>query len=242
MAPVAKIRPGSTRWRQVAKFEDKVEAVLARGDRLYAFTHAGASNYRIVSFDARTETIASAREFVPESEMVLEQFAAAREALYVVAIDRGINRLFRISWTTMAKEEVELPYPGSIGSLIAEPAREGLVFSMEGWTERVAWFQLHRGVVRSLPIVTQPVSDREIVAEQLTAISRDGAEVPISVLRRKDMSLESAAPAILSGYGAYGITTTPGFSPFTLKEVSSWAGRSRSGRSSSPPRFFEWRS
>jgi prolyl oligopeptidase len=219
VAPVAKIRPGSTRWRQVANFEDKVAAVLARGNRLYALTYAAAPNYRIVSFDARSETVANGRDVVAASEMVLQDFALARDALYFVGLDRGVHRLFRMQWKTMVREEVELPYSGSVRKLIAEPARDGLVFSMEGWTERLAWFQVDRGEVRVLPIETQPASDQAIIAEQLTASSRDGAEIPISVLRRRDMSFDGAAPAILSGYGAYGSTTTPTFNPFIVTWV-----------------------
>jgi len=51
----ATVKPGSTRWRRVARADDKVVSVLARANRLYALTFADAPNYRIVSFDADLE-------------------------------------------------------------------------------------------------------------------------------------------------------------------------------------------
>lgn len=70
-ASSATVKPGSTRWRRVARADDKVVSVLARANRLYALTFADAPNYRIVSFDARSGTVATAQNLVEESEIVL---------------------------------------------------------------------------------------------------------------------------------------------------------------------------
>ena len=36
--------------------------------------------------------------------------------------------------------------------------------------------------------------------------------IPLSIIHRKDLKLDGSAPAILQGYGAYGISYTPNFS------------------------------
>jgi prolyl oligopeptidase len=43
--------------------------------------------------------------------------------------------------------------------------------------------------------------------------SHDGIEVPVSILSRKDIKLDGRNPTIVYGYGAYGITEDPFFSP-----------------------------
>lgn len=50
------------------------------------------------------------------------------------------------------------------------------------------------------------------VVDRLYAKASDGAEVPITVLRRKDVKLDGKAPLLVYGYGSYGIPQEPGFS------------------------------
>ena len=57
------------------------------------------------------------------------------------------------------------------------------------------------------------------VAKRLYAKAADGAGVPIIVLMLKDTPLDSSAPLLLYGYGAYGIPLDPGFSIRNLSLV-----------------------
>ena len=54
------------------------------------------------------------------------------------------------------------------------------------------------------------------VTERVTAVARDGAEVPVSVVRRKDTAVDGSAPLYLYGYGAYGYAVPPSFSTTRL--------------------------
>jgi oligopeptidase B len=58
------------------------------------------------------------------------------------------------------------------------------------------------------------------VAERIFVKARDGASVPVSILRRKDTPLNNSAPMLVYGYGAYGINMDPWFSQsiFSLVE------------------------
>ncbi len=54
------------------------------------------------------------------------------------------------------------------------------------------------------------------VSEKLIATARDGTRVPISVVRRRDAPSGGPAPMLLYGYGSYGISIDPTFSPTRL--------------------------
>jgi oligopeptidase B len=49
------------------------------------------------------------------------------------------------------------------------------------------------------------------VTRRLHARAADGEEVPITVLHRRDLSLDGTAPMLLYGYGSYGITVPSAF-------------------------------
>jgi oligopeptidase B len=53
-------------------------------------------------------------------------------------------------------------------------------------------------------------------SERIFAASGDGEAVPISVVYRKDTALDGTSPMLLYGYGSYGMTMDPGFSPDRL--------------------------
>jgi len=232
VAPLARVKPGATRWRKVAAAEDGVVDMVANGDRLYALTHSAAPNYRIVSLDARSGTVAKATEFLAASDLVLEAASnpaeptvvAAGDGLYAIALDRGVHRLIRVPWASGTREVVALPFEGSIGRLLADPNRPGVAFPMEGWVHRPSWFRFDSsGGVRELPMasprVASPKAAAEVLAEKATAISRDGTEIPISIIRRRDQVLDGTAPAFLNGYGQYGFAGVPVYNPFTLTWV-----------------------
>jgi oligopeptidase B len=57
------------------------------------------------------------------------------------------------------------------------------------------------------------------VLERIMAPSHDGAAVPVSILRRKDVDLDGTAPLWLYGYGAYGMSVPTLFNSERLSAV-----------------------
>jgi prolyl oligopeptidase len=51
------------------------------------------------------------------------------------------------------------------------------------------------------------------VTTEVKVKSHDGAMVPLSIIHRSDTKLDGSNPALLYGYGAYGITEEPRFGP-----------------------------
>jgi prolyl oligopeptidase len=51
--------------------------------------------------------------------------------------------------------------------------------------------------------------DAEVIRE--FAVSKDGTRVPVTVIRRKGAPMDGGNPTVLTGYGGYGISTTPAF-------------------------------
>jgi prolyl oligopeptidase len=44
------------------------------------------------------------------------------------------------------------------------------------------------------------------------AVSKDGTKVPVNILRRKGVKLDGSHPALLTGYGGFGLSQSPAFS------------------------------
>lgn len=55
------------------------------------------------------------------------------------------------------------------------------------------------------------------VVEQLETTSKDGTKVPYFVVHRKDMPYDGSNPTLLTAYGGFQISSTPGYDPVTGK-------------------------
>lgn len=56
-----------------------------------------------------------------------------------------------------------------------------------------------------------PVSFADAEVRRITATSRDGTKVPVSVVLRRGTALDGTHPLLLIGYGGFGISSGPGF-------------------------------
>ena len=70
--------------------------------------------------------------------------------------------------------------------------------------------------VRKVQEIPSGYDASEYVTERAVATARDGAQVPVSIVRRRDTPVDGSAPLYLYGYGAYGFAIPPSFSTSRL--------------------------
>ncbi|MGZ8362634.1 MAG: S9 family peptidase [Caulobacteraceae bacterium] len=77
----------------------------------------------------------------------------------------------------------------------------------------------HQRLLRKTQEIPSGHDPAAYVARRLAATAADGAEVPVTVLMKRDTPLDGSAPLLLYGYGSYGIPMEPGFSIRNLSLV-----------------------
>ncbi len=70
--------------------------------------------------------------------------------------------------------------------------------------------------VRKVQEIPSGYAASDYVTERLSVTARDGARVPVSLVRRRDTAVDGSAPIYLYGYGAYGLAVPPSFSTTRL--------------------------
>ena len=70
--------------------------------------------------------------------------------------------------------------------------------------------------IRKVQQIPSGYEASDYVTERVLAAARDGAYVPVSIVRRKDTPVDGSAPLYLYGYGAYGLSMPPSFSTTRL--------------------------
>ncbi len=209
----------STPWESVADIPDAVTDFAVHGDRLFLLTHKGAARFQVLETSLARPDIAHARVVVPPSTHVIRNIASAADALYINDLDGGIARGRRFQYSDGKITDIPLPFDGSSNGVYADDEHPGVYVSLQSWTRSSTWFHYDPFTNRLVPtslVPPNPVDFSSITSEEVKAKSADGTMIPLSIIHRKDLALDGSHPTLLSGYGAYGITQEPSFSPTRL--------------------------
>lgn len=218
VAPLDQVKGADTPWHKLADPQDGVTGVRLRGDRLYLLSQKDASHFRLLSTPAARPDIQHADVIAPAGANVKDAFVLARDAIYIGERVGAGFQLRRLSYDGKTQSKIELPFEGAIGGLTADPRQNGVLFNLQGWTKAPRELtydpQLSQKAAADSGLI--PPSKLESGAYQAReeyAVSYDGTRIPVSIISKKDIRRDGSHPAIVFGYGSYGISMDPGFVP-----------------------------
>lgn len=206
---------GEGAWRRIATEQDGVrDAQFGDDDAIWIRSIANAprgkvlrlplSDTKAVNWD-RVATIAT------PLEGAVQRFTVAGGTLYLAEGQTGPSRLRLVDVRTKRGSAVALPPTGAVAALV-RIGRNDVVAQVVNYVEPPMWTHVNAGRSRRTAMVSTSdanFNDSEVVREFATA--RDGAPVPIDILRRKGMRLDGHNPMLLTIAGSAGPGTTPDF-------------------------------
>lgn len=215
----------SGRWHALVSDTDaRTELVFARDGQLYGVTTIGAPNGRIVrvATDRPPRDPSGWTTLVPERDVVLGSPRAAGDAIVLTVTRRATGSVERWSLDGSTLETLDDLGTVSVDGLTADPATGRTFVLTAGFTSPPALWRVvedrddpfhHRRVERWHPPAPTPRDVPELVVDEVTYESLDGTEVGMFVVRRAELDPTVPAPCIVTGYGGFGITSTPAWSP-----------------------------
>jgi len=213
VAPIKAIKDAATPWRRLVAPAQKITQAAVLGDRLFAISQAKASRRELLSLDLRRPG-AAWQTVLPAGEAVLQSLVSAPEALYLKALDGGVNKLWRVARDAAKAEPVALPFEGTLRDLAPLPGGELLV-RLEGWVQPAQTLVLKPGTDQAARAsdLQKPLQldVSGLQAERVMVKSHDGVQVPLSIISAKSAPRDGKRPTIVTGYGAYGIVMEPRF-------------------------------
>jgi oligopeptidase B len=214
--------------RLVAAREDGVQYSLAdRGDELFILTNAGESiDFKIVTAPLAAPERANWRDLIPHRPGVflidIELYAG-----HLVRIERK-DALPAIVIRDLANgEEHAIAFAESAYSLDAMGGHEfdttSIRFSYSSMTTPSEVFDYdmvsRERRLRKRQEIPSGHDPAHYVTTRIMAKAHDGAEVPISILHRRNLVRDGKAPLLLYGYGSYGHAIPASFSANRLSLV-----------------------
>ncbi len=192
-------------------------------DKFYIHTNWEAKNFRLMETPVGKTTKENWTAVTPYREDVfLEEFEVFKNFLVLKERIDGLLRLKIIKWENREGHYLDFPeetYAAAIG-YNPEIDTDILRFTYNSLTTPYSTFQYDMNI-RSRKLLKQETvvgnfKPTDYKAERRYVVVRDGARVPISLVYRKDLSMNGDNPLLLEGYGAYGLSYDPEFSPSHL--------------------------
>jgi len=142
----------------------------------------------------------------------------ANNRIVITSRDTGREHVIAPGVTTMDEEAFVLRLGGGY-----EYDTATLRYTYESRATPRRWFDFDMHSQASLLRKEQEIPSghdpAQYLARRLHARAADGAEVPITVLMRRDTPVDGSAPLLLYGYGSYGMAMEPSFSIRNLSLV-----------------------
>ena len=214
--------------RLIAARESGVQYSLAdRGDELIILTNADAAiDFKIVTAPIQSPERGNWRDLIPH-----------REGIYILDLELYSGHLVRLERANAlpaivirdltSAEEHAIAFDETAYSLDTMGGYEfdttNLRFSYSSMTTPSEVYDYDMAkrtrILRKRQEIPSGHDASDYVTTRIMAISHDGAEVPVSILHRKDLRRDGSAPVLLYGYGSYGMAMPASFSANRLSLV-----------------------
>ena len=191
--------------------------------RLWIVTNDAHINFRLVS--AALDAPGEWREDIPGSDRsYLRGVTSYRDHL---ALTTRVDGLDQLILRTYAGVETRIPFAEASytaafgGNADFAPAAYRIGYSSMVTPPTVYDYHPADDRLETLRVLEIPsgYDPADYVTDRVNIRARDGAMVPVSIVRRADSKLDGVGRLFLYGYGAYGLAIPPGFSPTRLSLV-----------------------
>ncbi len=150
---------------------------------------------------------------MPEGDATLEGAAVIGGRLVLTYLRNVATEIEVRTLDGKPIRRVELPGIGTAGISGFEDQDTAWVSFSSFTTPR----EIHKTSMRSGKIelwnrVELPVDTSDVVAKQVRYKSKDGTEIPMFLVHKKDVELDGTNPTVLTGYGGFNVSRQPYFS------------------------------
>ncbi|HKT50270.1 MAG TPA: prolyl oligopeptidase family serine peptidase, partial [Candidatus Angelobacter sp.] len=179
---------------------------------LYITTNEGAPRFRVMKVACASPQRENWKEIIAESDAVIEEAQVIGRQLFLRCSRNAVSQLRIHALDGALTGEVQLPAPGTIFSLGGNWESEQAFLGFTSFVIPPSVYQVTLdGRVTPWARVESGIDPERYQAEQIWFQSKDGTQVPMFVVSRKDMVRTGRTPALLSGYGGFNVGRTPVF-------------------------------
>jgi len=211
---------------------ENVEAtfkVVPRDDRIYLLTNEKAPNYKVLAVEPQKPKRENWKEIIPQSDDILEGVLPIGN---VLVAHRSL--LFRSTLMTYSRDGKPLgdgavTYSSSYGSLSGEATGKEVYYTLQSYLvpsmiEKRSIEPKGLGASEVWKEVTAPFKQGTLVVYHVGVRSKDGTDIPLTLIHKRGMKPDGKTPTVLYGYGGFNISLFPTFNPTRFLTICEYGG------------------
>ena len=182
-----------------------------------------ATNFKLMKTSENNTGIENWKEVIAHrKDVFLEDFDVFEQHLVLTEKANAQSAIRIINWNTNEDHYISFDEEAYAvqSSINPEFKTDKLRFSYTSMTTPSSVFEYDMESKERTLLKQQEVlggfDKDDYVAKRIWATARDGVKVPMSLVYKKSTTIDKNTPLLLYGYGSYGITIDPSFSPSRL--------------------------
>lgn len=183
------------------------------GSKLYIVTNLGAPNQKIVTTDASIPGIANWKEFIPETENVLD-VSTGCGSFFAHYMKDALSFIRQYDYDGKLIRDIQLPGSGTASMGNAKRGEKEIFFSFSNYVTPGNIYKFEPSTGRTELYIKPKINfaPEQYESKQVFYTSKDGTKLPMMISYKKGVKLDGKNPTILYGYGGFNISLTPAFS------------------------------
>lgn len=199
-------------WRPVFTDRDLPYGPFLHHGMIYVLSFLSSPHGQVIELreDGTEESV-----IVPAWNVPIRNLRLATDSLYVSYLADCSTVIHRWAWTGEFLGKLPVPPEGSFGILQGcTSGSDALFFSHESFSKPPAIFEYNESSQAYTPFDCgrPPCVEGDYRTQRVTYSSTDGTSIPMWLVARETKEPIEQRPAILTGYGGFGVSMTPRFS------------------------------
>ncbi len=184
------------------------------GDKLYLYTNWKAPKGRVMVTDISKPSMENWREVIAEADVPIEDVSFAGGKILVTYLRNATSQLRVFDAAGKHLRDVALPAIGTANVTGGRWKSPEMFYSFASFhlPSTIYRYDLAENTQEVWARQAVPIESDKFEVKQVWYTSKDGTKVPMFLVHRKGIALDGNNPTLLTGYGGFTASQTPGFS------------------------------
>jgi prolyl oligopeptidase len=184
------------------------------GDTMYLETNWQAPNGRVLAVDLKNPARDKWKEVVPAGNAAIQGVSTVGGRIFVRYLENVLPRIRIFDPQGKPSGEISFPSVGSASNLRGEWGKKEAFFTFSSFVTPTSIYRydIASGTREVWAKENIPIASDRFEVEQVKYASKDRTQIPMFLVHRKGLKRDGSSPALLTGYGGFNLSQTPGFS------------------------------
>lgn len=207
-----KLRSKSAFFKLLDKADARYDFITNLGSKFYFLTDLDAPRFKLIAIDTKNPGVIE--EVIPQQEDVIDGISFVNKN-FIATIMHDVHHLLKIyDANGNYLKDIPLPAIGTTGGISGHKDDPEMFFAFASYLFPYTSYRYDFDTTKA-EVYQKPEIDFDSDKYKTTQVfykSKDGTKIPMYIISKKDIKLDTNNPTLLYGYGGFNISLRPGFS------------------------------